>query len=275
MQIKTINIQPELKLIALLETSIKKPRNHFFLLVRFSKTSLNIESDNMLSLFKEFLGALEGALYFLQDGDLVIKWTGAAQETCKKLESLILGRYGNKVSDDIQKELFTFYDSHEDGQAFISECQYKIDNVKTVTVASRDFVETAVESLDDYILETLSTKISKRPTRKNPEILIVEDQTFSVKLLLGILEKDYKCYVAKNAAKAILQYCLHAPDIVLMDIELPESNGHKLTRLFTKLDPEAHIIMVSGTHNGKDIETALINQVKGFVSKPYKKDKED
>ena len=128
----------------------------------------------------------------------------------------------------------------------------------------------------EFSQEQLTSFVQRLPQRKkrsSPEILIVEDQGFSRKLMLNVLERSYTCHTAKNGAEAMSKYTAYAPDIAFLDIELPDLDGHKLAALFRKIDPRAYIVMVTANNYAKDVETAKENKVQGFIIKPYNKQK--
>ncbi len=121
--------------------------------------------------------------------------------------------------------------------------------------------------------ETLKAACQARATREVVEILVVEDQEFSRKLLIGMLGRHYKNYAAKNGTQALALYAEHAPDIVFLDVELPDINGHELAHFLREQDPQSFVVMVTGNHCKKDIDIALSNHVQGFIAKPYSRKK--
>jgi two-component system, chemotaxis family, chemotaxis protein CheY len=126
----------------------------------------------------------------------------------------------------------------------------------------------------------LNKAIKERVSKKGLEsfgisILIVEDQDFSRKLLYDLLARQfvYTCYAARNAAEALELYATHAPDIVFLDIILPDYTGHEIATLIKSHDPKSYIIMVTANNFIKDVETAKRNNVQGYITKPYSKNK--
>ena len=126
----------------------------------------------------------------------------------------------------------------------------------------------------------MAKAIKERTSKKGLEsfginILIVEDQDFSRKLLYDLLARQfsYTCYAAKNATEAIELYATHAPDIVLLDIILPDYTGHEIATLIKTHDPKSYVIMVTANNFIKDIGIAKRNNVQGYITKPYSKNK--
>ncbi len=128
-------------------------------------------------------------------------------------------------------------------------------------------------SLSEQQLTLLNTAFLWRKQRKALKILIVEDQSMSYKLVLALLGNTYECHVAVNGEEALQKFAEQAPDIILLDIHLPDANGHNLASLFKKHDPNVFITMVTANNNINDIQLAKANNVNGYIVKPFMKEK--
>lgn len=113
----------------------------------------------------------------------------------------------------------------------------------------------------------------ERRTLAVPNILVVEDQTFSRSLLEGMLKKSYDCHSAANAEQAIELYAEHVPCITFLDIELPDMSGHDLAAFIKKYDPSSFIVMVTANNYQKDVARSRDNNVQGFIAKPFSRQK--
>lgn len=120
--------------------------------------------------------------------------------------------------------------------------------------------------------ETFKKGLKDRTERKNLLILIVEDQKFSRLLLKSHLAKFYDVIEAASGDEALKIYVEKVPDIIFLDIELPFVNGHKVGELISKLDQDAHIVMVTANNYRQDVLKAKEYKVKGFITKPYTKE---
>lgn len=112
-----------------------------------------------------------------------------------------------------------------------------------------------------------------RPTRAHPHVLVIEDQLFSRRLLQSVLHPLSTVIPAETVTEGLKLYLAHAPDIVLLDIDLQGDNGHILAQVIKTLDPESYIVMVTASNSIKDINTAQTNQVEGYIVKPFNKSK--
>lgn len=64
------------------------------------------------------------------------------------------------------------------------------------------------------------------PIDKKPKILIVDDEPTNLKLLREILRKDYSLFFARNGHE-MLQYAADMPDLILLDVMMPEMDGYE------------------------------------------------
>jgi two-component system chemotaxis response regulator CheY len=105
-------------------------------------------------------------------------------------------------------------------------------------------------------------------------ILIVDDAAFMRVVLKNILVKEGFNVVAEasNGIEALEQYDLHKPDIVTMDITMPEMDGIIATKELMKKDKDAKVCMVSAMGQEKIIIEAIKNGAKDFIVKPFKPD---
>lgn len=106
-------------------------------------------------------------------------------------------------------------------------------------------------------------------------VLIVDDAMFMRTLLKRILEdKGFKVVgEAENGLEAVKLYSVLKPDIVTMDITMPEVDGIRAVELIKSEDPYANIVMVSAMGQQDMVTRALQAGAKDFISKPFVKEK--
>jgi two-component system chemotaxis response regulator CheY len=110
---------------------------------------------------------------------------------------------------------------------------------------------------------------------KNPTILIADDALFTRTMLRNILtENGYKAVVeAETGTEAIWAYERWQPDLVIMDINMPEMDGMTAIGNIINIDPEARIIICSALGEPHLMTEALEVGVKEFIMKPFQPDK--
>lgn len=102
------------------------------------------------------------------------------------------------------------------------------------------------------------------------DILIIDDEPQIGKLLRIILENnDFKVTIATSGKEGILLAANHIPDLIILDIGLPDMSGHlvlkELRFWYTK-----SIIMLSVQNGEEDIISALDNGASDYLVKPFK-----
>lgn len=113
----------------------------------------------------------------------------------------------------------------------------------------------------------------RRAMHQAPEIMIIEDDAFSRRLVKNVLQDKYTLTEAGEATHALQTYARIAPDLLFLDIDLPDVSGHELLEKLIELDPEAYIVMLSGNSDRGNVLQAMNLGAKGFVAKPFTSDK--
>lgn len=113
----------------------------------------------------------------------------------------------------------------------------------------------------------------RRPGRQPLHVMIVEDDALTRRLISNAFKERYALISAGSAEEAVANYLLHAPDIVFLDIGLPDVNGFHVLKQIIASDPDAYVVMFSGHSYLDNITKALNTGASGFVAKPFRKEK--
>lgn len=102
------------------------------------------------------------------------------------------------------------------------------------------------------------------------EILVIDDEPQIRKLLsIALNSNDYKVREAVNAREGLVMLANHPPDLVLLDLGLPDESGHmvleKLREWYTK-----PVIILSVQSSEEDIVNALDNGANDYLVKPFR-----
>ena len=102
-------------------------------------------------------------------------------------------------------------------------------------------------------------------------ILICDDAAFMRMMIKDILSKNGYNVVgeAENGAKAVEKYAELKPDLVLMDITMPEVDGIAALKKIKGADPNAMIIMCSAMGQQAMVIEAIQGGAKDFIVKPF------
>jgi len=106
-------------------------------------------------------------------------------------------------------------------------------------------------------------------------ILIVDDAAFMRMMVKDILTKNGYNVVgeAENGAIAVDKYMELIPDLVIMDITMPEMDGLQAVREIRKRAPESRIIMCSAMGQQAMVIDAIQSGAKDFIVKPFQSDR--
>lgn len=101
-------------------------------------------------------------------------------------------------------------------------------------------------------------------------VLIVDDASFMrLRLRRVVTEQGHDVIEAGNGLEAVEMYKEHKPDVVLMDITMPEMDGLEALKEIVKLDPAAKVIMCTALGQKSMVMEAVKAGAKDFIVKPF------
>ena len=100
-------------------------------------------------------------------------------------------------------------------------------------------------------------------------VLIVDDEVGTRESLKLILKKDYDVLLAKDAEEAFLQIKEQTPDVILLDIILPDQDGLRVLEKIKKNDSDSIIIMITATKTVKTAVEAMKLGAFDYITKPF------
>lgn len=107
---------------------------------------------------------------------------------------------------------------------------------------------------------------------KERKLLIVDDSIFMRKQIITMLSSLESCQFieAKNGMECLAYYQEHHPDLVLLDITMPDRSGVEVLEELLQYDADAKVIMCSALGQDNMITRALRLGAKDFIVKPFK-----
>lgn len=107
------------------------------------------------------------------------------------------------------------------------------------------------------------------------KVLIVDDAAFMRMMLKDILTKNGYEVVgeAENGAKAVEKYKEVTPDLVTMDITMPEMDGISALKNIRSIDSNAKVVMCSAMGQQAMVIEAIQAGAKDFIVKPFQADR--
>ncbi|MDH5722639.1 MAG: response regulator [Alphaproteobacteria bacterium] len=274
---KVIERDTETQLIQDLKSLWKSAPMSRCLTLRFS----NLEADKE-DWFKDVIDILKThfsddieKLYVCHDNDIFI----TTRTFTEKQVYLLLTHLKHKLSPASLQGLATLFEIKVDWPKLRTMCEKKIENFKILenrrahkkkeelkSISRED----ALKKLDRDLVSSLAMR---RDIHESPVIMVVEDDIFTQKLVKNTL-KDYEnLFITGDGQGAIMTYVNKAPDVLFLDIGLPDISGLSVLEKLFKIDPDAYVVMFSGHGDKDNVMKAMEQGAKGFVGKPFTKDK--
>ena len=110
---------------------------------------------------------------------------------------------------------------------------------------------------------------------KLKKILIVDDALFMRATIKMLLEKNgfEVAGEAENGAVAVEKYKTLKPDLVVMDITMPEMTGTEALKLIKEYDPKAKVVMISAMGQESMVKEAVMLGASSFIIKPFQQER--
>ncbi len=102
------------------------------------------------------------------------------------------------------------------------------------------------------------------------KVLIVDDSAFMRMSLKTIFERNNFQVVgeAENGKQGVFRYQELSPDIVTLDVTMPEMDGLEALKAIKKIDMKANVMMITAMGQEAMVKEAIVAGAKGFVVKP-------
>ena len=106
------------------------------------------------------------------------------------------------------------------------------------------------------------------------KVLVVDDAAFMRMRCKKLLtQSGYDVIEAANGSQAVDMYQSDKPDLVLLDITMPDMDGLTALREIMKIDPDARVAMVTAMGQQSMVIEALKAGARDFVIKPFDQDR--
>ncbi len=106
------------------------------------------------------------------------------------------------------------------------------------------------------------------------KILIVDDAEFlRVRIIKMLTGQGFEVFEAENGAKAVEKYKEVRPDVVLMDITMPEMDGLAALKEIRQIDSHAKVVMLTALGQESVVLEAVKSGARDFIVKPFEHDR--
>tara|TARA_Y100001934_G_C12362047_1_gene781307 strand:+ start:2215 stop:3123 length:909 start_codon:yes stop_codon:yes gene_type:complete len=239
------------------------------------KEICNLEEISSLQKLKSNLNILEGQIFILHDYDIIgIIKAAPAKDIYAAFDAVLKDLSISK--DHLKLNLIDLGTHFNQAEVIIDNKAYSLENFELdqQMIQKKVLKEKLKQAQKEHILKfdpQLIETISERREKQKKSVLLVEDDAFSRKLVKNVIGKEYRLIEAENTYEALIAYVLNAPDIVFLDINLPDDTGINIIHKIKEYDPDAFIVMLSGNAYRSNITQALTKGAKGFIGKPFNK----
>jgi two-component system chemotaxis response regulator CheY len=108
-------------------------------------------------------------------------------------------------------------------------------------------------------------------TQRQPKVLIVDDNDLMRTLLRGMLrgEEYHVIGEARNGLQAMEAVQKFAPDIVCLDVMMPEMDGLEALQAMKQAKPDLVVVMITGNPSVENVQESIQGGAAGFIIKPF------
>lgn len=193
----------------------------------------------------------------------------AACEFINCCNGLFVSRLSEKDLDLDMEPVYAFEHQEIEGEVYvipvyIDDCEVKIviavDSEAEIGQIPHRFSYEKVES-------SIAIGLAKGT------VVIVDDSKLSRKILRNMLEEEGYAVIAEatDGEEGIAAYLQFKPDVITMDITMPNMNGIESLREILSVDRKAKVVMISAAGQQKKIIEALKIGAQKFITKPFEK----
>ncbi len=107
-------------------------------------------------------------------------------------------------------------------------------------------------------------------TKKQPRILVVDDAPENLMIIESILSKDYSLKTFSDSAEALLYAFANPPDLILLDVMMPKTDGFEFCRRLkaNKNVADVPVIFITSKTDVEDEERGFAVGASDFIHKP-------
>ena len=220
------------------------------------------------SIIESYLPNVEGRTFFCHHRHIYI--------ICKDVTHDNLEHIGDLVCDFIYAEhkvegFYRLYDLYNEGSHF-SDGFFKTMELVT---CDQDIPEHILSRMQELTMHRMIEKTDYPggyAVLDRVKVLLVEDDPVTRWMVRNALKHECDLATVSEAHKAFEMYASYQPDIVFLDINLPDANGYDVLQWIIHNDPGAAVVMFSSNDNLDNIASSMDQGARGFIAKPFLKE---
>lgn len=245
--------------------------------IPFASGASSSRLEELIECINHVINDKDGQIFICGDRDIFVLANGITLKAFAVFKSNLSQSMGENFANVMEMTARYTVDFHWDEP--IEKVKKKISDAQEIKKRKQeDFEQQRKESRLREINSLMRAANAaalrqRRMERSHVEVEFAEDDLFQRKLISMALDPDFFVTSAGDGLSCLSQYIIGAPDILFLDIGLPDISGQDLLKKILEIDPEAYVVMLSGNGNRENVLKALNAGAKGFIAKPFTKEK--
>lgn len=194
---------------------------------------------------------------------------------CNHIQSFVLERVASALKEITARE--TRFSAHSELFEISEDSEALLRHLgSTVPISISDCETAALACLfpDAFAAYDKTMRAFNRAKKSDIQsVLLVEDDPVTRWMVRAALKDQCTLMTARTAAQAYRIYYAHHPDMVLLDINLPDGDGREVMHNILMRDAGAYIVMFSGQDSFDNMFETMHEGARGFIAKPFSRDK--
>lgn len=263
MEILSVNAdQKVINVASMIGRNLKSWNGWFALHIELDEISDDLYGDCLTwtrSIVDSYLKNMSGRVYFCDNKNINI--------ICKTDTPRSLHYLGEQICDLVEAEgdfpcTYNVYDLKTEGHLYTQNILDRANYLYSRNISSIGCHKSVITD----------ERVESRKIITNLKILLVEDDVITRWMVRSAVKDKGNLITASTAHQAYGIYSNNKPDIVFLDINLPDGNGFSVLEWIVRNDPGACVVMFSSEDSLDNISDALENGARGFIRKPFLKD---
>jgi CheY-like chemotaxis protein len=271
MEILSINAENKLaRIAASIGRDSRSWSDWLCLVIDLNNINPDMRQDTLIwvkSIMDSYLHKVEGRIFFCNDDKIHV--------LCRDVSMEVLMQAAQQIMDLIYVENaqhadFKIYNISNEGYEYalkVLESEANHGNPYSAPSVLDGLME---QTFEDLNLKDTAKKILNH--QDYIKVMLVEDDPVTRWMVRNALKHQCRFATASCANKAFSLLSSYEPDIVFLDINLPDKSGYDVLEWIMRHDPGACVVMFSSQNNMDNIASALEAGAKGFITKPFLKE---
>jgi CheY-like chemotaxis protein len=216
------------------------------------------------AVLQKCLPNMRGQAYFCDGQCIHIICKGgnlqSLEEAAAQITSLLLEEYNSHAYDAV-------FCLEEEGLSYVGAALYGTGGIFSVAVAKDS---DPIAALNAHREADAMTRAA--PDQNLKRVLLIEDDPVTRWIVRRGLKNKCLFASASGAKQGVAAFQSFKPDVVFLDIHLPDGNGRELLPSMLDIDPGIRVVMFSSLDNLDNLTATLNSGASGFIPKPFNKD---